>query len=295
MQTAASRSRPPALHTLLKLFRELNHFPLRPPPVITRRLFPFTHKRTMSSALALDINNVGIRNEFLPRLRQNTNERIIRCVDHQRGTRDPVYDMRRCGTIIIIIGPGEPAIVGSHALIKLAQALDPSQAQCIKRLGKQPHLAPISPEQLQEKIIFINSISPLMQRIRSRRQIHRRTDRRYPPKFRRPVAAPLPSQFQHQVTAHGKPNQHEPSHSVALHNLARHRRHIPRTAGVIKRRRAMIHPTAVALVHPHYVHARRQSAPRDPQHVLRFARSLQPMHDDQRQRAAPLGLPVTVT
>jgi len=41
-------------------------------------------------------------------------------------------------------------------------------------------------------------------------------------------------------------------------------------------------------------HPRRQPIPRDSQHVLRLARSFQPVHDDQRQRTAPLRLPVTV-
>ncbi len=56
----------------------------------------------------------------------------------------------------------------------------------------------------------------------------------------------------------------------------------------------MVHAAAVALVHAHHVHARGQAVPRNSQHVLRFARSLQPMHHDQRQRA-PIFLPVTVT
>jgi len=55
----------------------------------------------------------------------------------------------------------------------------------------------------------------------------------------------------------------------------------------------MIHAAAVALIHPYYVHARSQPVPRDPQHVLRFARSLEAVHDDQRQRF-PVFLPVTV-
>ena len=55
----------------------------------------------------------------------------------------------------------------------------------------------------------------------------------------------------------------------------------------------MVHAATIALIHAHHVHARGQTVPRDSQHVLRFARSLQPVHHDQRQRS-PVLLPVTV-
>jgi len=62
---------------------------------------------------------------------------------------------------------------------------------------------------------------------------------------------------------------------------------------VVKRRRTMVHAAAVALVHAHPF-SRRQPIPRDSQHVLRLARSFQPVHDDQRQRTCSAPSAVTV-
>ena len=55
----------------------------------------------------------------------------------------------------------------------------------------------------------------------------------------------------------------------------------------------MIHSTAVALVHTYNVHARSQTIPGYSQHVLRFCRSLQAVHYNERQRVAAIALPVT--
>ena len=76
-----------------------------------------------------------------------------------------------------------------------------------------------------------------MQRVGPGRQIHCRTNCRHSAKLRWTVAAPLPRQLQNQIAAHGKPNQHEARNSIALDQVARHRRHIGGTAGVVKRRR----------------------------------------------------------
>jgi len=56
----------------------------------------------------------------------------------------------------------------------------------------------------------------------------------------------------------------------------------------------MIHAAAVALIHAHNIHSSDQAVSRDPKHVLRFARALKSVYDDESEGAGPLLLPVTV-
>jgi len=50
----------------------------------------------------------------------------------------------------------------------------------------------------------------------------------------------------------------------------------------------MIHAAAVSLVHADYIHPGSQAISRDSKHVLRFARSFEPMQHDQRESLPPL-------
>ncbi len=180
----------------------------------------------MSAVLGLDVGNIVIGEERLARLRQKTNERIVDGMDDQRGSRDPVDHIGGCGPGVVVIGTGESAIVGSYAVVKLAQRLDSAQARGVEGLRKQPHLAAKPLVQLQQKIVLINPVGRLMQRVGPSRQIDRGTNRRHSAELRRTFAAPLPRQLQNQIAAHGKTDEHETGNSVALNQVARHRRDV---------------------------------------------------------------------
>ncbi len=55
-----------------------------------------------------------------------------------------------------------------------------------------------------------------------------------------------------------------------------------------------VRATAIALVVTDNVHARRQRLLRNPERILRFARTLEPVHDDDGQGVGSVRLPVTM-
>src|SRR5579863_5239966 len=63
---------------------------------------------------------------------------------------------------------------------------------------------------------------------------------------------------------------------------------------MIQSRRQRVCAAAVALVHAHHVHALSHALRRNAQHVLGFARTLEAVHNNQRQRLFAVGLPVAV-
>ena len=100
----------------------------------------------MSAVLGFDVSNVAIGEQRLPRLRQDAHERIVGRVDHQGRLRDAVDHIGGGGSGVVIIRPGETAIVGGHAVVELSQGFDSAQTRSIEVARKQPHLAAKAPE-----------------------------------------------------------------------------------------------------------------------------------------------------
>src|SRR5208282_3924043 len=79
---------------LAELFGELHDLTLRPAPIIGRIAVTLADKGAMPTVIGLDENNVAIREQRLPRFRQNSHERIVGRVNHQRGLRDAADHVR---------------------------------------------------------------------------------------------------------------------------------------------------------------------------------------------------------
>src|SRR6476661_9034967 len=63
---------------------------------------------------------------------------------------------------------------------------------------------------------------------------------------------------------------------------------------MVERRRQAFGAAAVALVHPDHIHAPGKALGGNPLHVAGIARALEAVDNDDRQRALPVALPVTV-
>src|SRR5260370_29719669 len=100
------------------------------------------------------------------------------------------------GPVVIIVCAGETAIVGCYEVVKLAKRLDPAQARGVEAGRKPLQLGAESPEELQHKIIFVDSVGRLVQCIGPGRQVYCRTNCRPTAKFWRTVAAPLAGELQ---------------------------------------------------------------------------------------------------
>ena len=90
------------------------------------------------------------------------------------------------------------------------------------------------------------------------------------------------------------PIERKARYTVVLDNIVCHRGHVAGQAGVVERRRAVIHTAAVALIHQYDIHPGGKAVAGHASHVLRFRRAFEPMHHDQGQGlAAIFRLPVT--
>ena len=63
---------------------------------------------------------------------------------------------------------------------------------------------------------------------------------------------------------------------------------------MVQRRSQGIGAAAIPLIHTDYVHAQGQALGGDPQHVIRFARPLQAVDENCRQRVPAIALPVAM-
>src|SRR5712692_2867345 len=95
----------------------------------------------MTSVLSLDITNVGIGENTLPRGRPYPNEGIIRRMDDQCRHCNSLHDVRRCRPRVIVVCAGKAAIVCGDPVIKSAQARNPTKAGHVEASGKQLRLA----------------------------------------------------------------------------------------------------------------------------------------------------------
>jgi len=204
-------------------------------------------------------------------------------VDDQRRDRNALYYVRGCRASIVIVGTGKSAVIGGDPVIELAEASYPAQAGQVEEAGEMPGLPAHAAEKLQEKVVFVDAVRRLVQRISGGGQVHCRTNRRHCLQLRRCLASPLARKFQHQVAAHGESNQREAGDAIFLEDVTRHRGDIRRQAGIVECGRALIHAAAVALVHEYDVHVRRQRISRNTRHVLGFGGAFEAVHDDQRE------------
>src|SRR4051794_29482663 len=123
----------------------------------------------------------------------------------------------------------------------------------------------------------------------------RGTPRRYRLELRWPLVSPLSRQFEYQVSPHGKSCECETADLILVHKVFGHCRHITGSPGVIQARCFTVLPSAIALVHADHVHPQSHALVRDPHHVLRVARTFEPVHDDDRQCISSHTLPMAVT
>src|SRR5579863_9536134 len=101
----------------------------------------------MAPVLGFEISDVAIRENLLPRLGQNADEWIIRCVDHQRGPRNALDHVPGGRSGVIVFRPGEAAVVGSHAVVEVPERFNSAQTGSIEGVGKQPYFAAKAPKQ----------------------------------------------------------------------------------------------------------------------------------------------------
>jgi hypothetical protein len=132
-------SLPRKLSELLRKFHDLT---FRPAAIVSSIAVAFTNKGAVATILNFNVSNVRIGEQMLAGLRQNANEGIVDRVDYQRRSRDAVDDIRRGGASIIIICPGETAIVSRDAVIEFTQGPDTAEARGIEVTGKQLYLPP---------------------------------------------------------------------------------------------------------------------------------------------------------
>jgi hypothetical protein len=140
---------------------------------------------------------------------KNANEGIIGRVQDEGGHRDTVEHMRGCGAVVIIVGSGEAAIERGDPVVKLAQAVDASEAGNVERARKQASLGPQPPIQLPQEILLVQPVARQRQGVGRGREIDRRTDRSHSAKLARTRASPFAGQLQHQIAAHGESGQSE--------------------------------------------------------------------------------------
>src|SRR5271168_717150 len=139
---------------LSELLRKLHYFALRPAPIVVGAV-TLADESTVAAVRGFDVSNVPVGKQRLTGRRQNADEVIIARVDYQRGPCNPVDHVGRGRPVVIVVGPGETAIVGGYTIVEASKSFNSTQARAIEAARKQFHLAAKPPEQLQQKVIFI--------------------------------------------------------------------------------------------------------------------------------------------
>jgi len=282
--------------TLLRPASEFYRGALGPAAVVVRVgvgvAVAFAEEGAMAAVAGFDESDIGIGGDPLAGLGSEPDEGIVLGVDDQSRYGNAVHHIGGRGAGVVVNGAGKPAIEGGDAVVEFAEGGNSLQARGVEIIGKQCGLAAKAPEQLQQKIIFIEPVRGLVQRVGRGCQIHRRADCDHGAELRGPLVAPLPCELQHQIAAHGKSDQDESGDAVIFNDVLRHGGHVARKAGVVERGRGGVHATAIALVDEHDVHASVESIPGDSTHVLRIARAFEAVYYDQSQRSAPVRLPM---
>ena len=100
--------------------------------------------------------------------------------------------------------------------------------------------------------------------------------------------APLTGELEHEIAAHGVADQRHAFKTEARGEVADHRAHVGRAAGVIQRGRERIGAAAVAHVHADDVHARGESAHGDAPHVAGIGRAFEAVHQHRGETRSAL-------
>src|ERR1700679_1953466 len=116
-------------------------------------------------------------------------------MDDQRWACDAIDHVGGDGSRVVIVGLGEAAIVGGHAVVKFSKGSDAAQPRRVEVARKQADFAPKPAEELRKKIIFVNTIRGLVQRVGPGGQIDRRAYGNRSPEFREALFSPFPRKF----------------------------------------------------------------------------------------------------
>ena len=105
--------------------QELDYLLFGPVAIIAVGL---AEERTVPAIFGFYESDVGVGEDFFPRLGQDADEGIVGSVQYQGGDRDAVDHVSRRRASVVINCPRESAIVRSHYVIEIAQAGEAAQA-----------------------------------------------------------------------------------------------------------------------------------------------------------------------
>src|SRR5438105_5319572 len=195
------------------------------------------NERTVSPICGLYESNVRIGENFLARLRKNTDEGIVSGVQDESRHGDSVYHVSRGGASIVIDRTSKSAVIGSDLVVEIAQASQTAKAPDIEMCWKQLGLSSHSAAQFPQEVIFVETIAPIVQRVGAGGEVHGGANRCHRAQLWRSFLAPFAGELKHQVAAHGKSCQCEMSNSILLKQICGDGSDIAGKTGVIQNRR----------------------------------------------------------
>lgn len=248
----------------------------------------------MAAILGLDEGDVGIGKNLLPRFRQNADEGIIGRMQDQSRHGDAINHVGRGGTLIVIRRALKAAIMCRDFVIEFTKRSDAPQARDVEFPGKQARFHPQATTKLPHKIIFIEAIARKMQGIGGGSEVHRWAHCHYRAELRRALASPFPCELEHEVAAHGESREGKPGNLIFVQQILGDGGDILGSARMIERGRQRVRPATIALVHADDVHTRGHAFRGDAQHVGRFARTLEAVHNNHGESIFAVWLPVAM-
>ena len=163
----------------------MNDFHLRPITVVVVAsavascIVMLANEGAMTTIASLNEVDVGISGEFAARFWGDADERIVGGVQDQRGHADPIDDMRRRSSVIIVGNIAKTAVVGRDLVVELSQASEAAKTVGIEVLRKYTRFLLHAAVKSHQEVCFVNAVGWFVQSIRRFCQINRRANRRY--------------------------------------------------------------------------------------------------------------------
>src|SRR5581483_12186949 len=119
----------------------------------------------MATVLGLEECDIRVRNNPGTSLRSKADERIIRCVQNERGYGDVFNDAGSCRPVVVIVGACEAAIMRGYFIVEFAQAPDALATAYVEVVRKQFRFCAQPSPKFPQKVLFIETIPGGMQGI----------------------------------------------------------------------------------------------------------------------------------
>src|SRR6266496_3666606 len=125
----------------------------------------FADVRAMASVFRFKKRNVWVRRNLGPSLRKDTNEWIIFCVKNKCRDSDLVDHIRRRCASVVVGSSIKAAVVSGHPVVKIAQALVPTQPRQVVYAGKARRLGAHTGAQFPQEILLVNAVCWKVERV----------------------------------------------------------------------------------------------------------------------------------